>query len=329
MKTRRSFLKNELLWRKFFSLAKQLCLFLTVGGLAGSTCPSLQAQRQRQQPPIIRSHVDVVNVICTVRDKKGHYVSNLPRNAFEVYEDGARQKIEFFSYESGEQAEALTVVLLVDTSGSVKNKLLFEQKAANEFLSQTLRKNKDMAAVVQFDSDINLVQDFTYDLPTLERAIFSIRAGGATKLYDAIWVTVKDLLSKEVGRRVLVILSDGQDTQSDLSDDDAIRVAQKQDVIIFGIGVEGDTNFGALKGFAKNTGGSFFRSKADLQRLREVFSEINKEIKNQYSIGYVSTNPARDGSFREIEIRVRGRNLRVRHRRGYYAPGPDSSGPDE
>lgn len=276
-----------------------------------------------QEPtPTIKARVEVVNILATVRDKKGHYVGDLTAEDFDVYEDGVKQQIQFFNYESGADAQPLTIVLALDTSGSVKEKLDFEQEAAMEFLRQTLRPNKDMAAVVMFDSELYLVQDFSFDLKTLEQAIQDIRAGGATKLYDAVFTISEDLLAYEVGRRVLVVLSDGADTQSAVLAEDAIRSAQRHDVLIYGIGVRTrgfDADFGKLEDFAKATGGLFFKSKTDLRRLREVFSQINKEIKNQFSLGYVSTNKTRDGGFRRVEVKVRRRGLKVTHRKGYYA----------
>jgi len=280
-------------------------------------------QSQDQESPIIRTRVDVVNVLCTIQDRRGNYVRDLRRQDFEVIEDGVEQTIEFFSNETGEDAQPLTIVLLIDTSGSVKDKLAFEQMAAAEFLKQTLRKNKDMAAVVQFDSVLALVQDFTFDYPLLETAINGLRAGGATKLYDAIWVAVDELLRHEAGRKVMVILSDGADTQSMVGDEEAIRIAQEEDIVIYGIGVRSgrfDSDFGKLEKFAKATGGLFFNSKARPDTLREAFSEINMGIKNQYSLGYVSTNPRQDGSFREIKVKVKRSRLKITHRKGYYAP---------
>ena len=278
-----------------------------------------------QDRPSIRTNVDVVDVLCTVQDRRQRYVSNLTRNDFEVYEDGVKQNIDFFHHETGEKARPLSVLLLIDTSGSVKNKLHFEQQAASEFLRQTLTQNKDMAAIVQFDSEINLAQDFTFDIPLLEESLQEIRAGGATKLYDAVWVGVKDLLSEEVGRRVLVILSDGADTQSTIEADDAIQASQINDVVIYGIGVKSfDSDFGKLKKFSRATGGHFYNSKASLKRLRRAFSQISKEIKNQYSLGYVPSNKKRDGSFRSVEVRIKRRGLKLNHREGYYAPVPSS-----
>jgi Ca-activated chloride channel family protein len=277
---------------------------------------------QEEEPPVFRTEVEVVNVICTVRKNK-RYIKDLTKEDFEIYEDKVKQNIEYFAFEAGEEAQSLNIVLLVDTSGSVKDKLRFEQLAADAFLEETLRPKKDLAAVVQFDSEINLVQDFTYDLKTLGHSIEDIKAGGATKLYDAIFVSVDDLLRHEVGRKLLVVLSDGADTQSQMKSDDAVRMAQEHDVMIFGIGVQGArarSDFGTLKRFAERTGGLFFNSKVSLEELRKAFSAINQAIKNQYSLGYVSTG-RRQGSFREIKVKVKRRGLKVNHRRGYYSAG--------
>lgn len=282
----------------------------------------IELNGQQDKPPVFRTNVEVVNILCTVR-RKNDYITDLTKEDFTVSEDGIPQEITYFSLETDENAQPLNIVLLVDTSGSVKDKLFFEQQAAAIFLEETLRKDKDLAAVVQFDSEINLAQDFTYDIDLLENSIESIRAGGATKLYDAIFVSVDELLKHEVGRRVLVILSDGDDTQSIVTDDEAIKVSQDNDVMIFGIGVQGGrsrANFGKLKQFSRETGGLFFNSKARLENLREAFSKINQAIKNQYAIGYISTNQERDGSFREIKIEVNKRGMEVAHRKGYYAP---------
>jgi len=279
----------------------------------------VQAQGDESAPGF-RTSVDVVNVAVTAQ-RGSQFVTDLTRDDFEVYEDGVRQEIQYFALEQGDDAQPLSMVLLIDTSGSVKEKLLLEQQAAEIFLEETLRPQKDLAAVIQFDSDINLVQDFTNTIPLLVNSIGSIRAGGATKLYDAIWLSATDMLSQQIGRRLIVVLSDGDDTQSALTDDEAIQAAQRADVVIFGIGVKtGPSNFGKLKEFARETGGAFFDSKARLDELRSAFARINRSIKSQYSIGYVSNNPARDGQFREIEVKAKKSGLKLNYRKGYYAP---------
>lgn len=288
--------------------------------------PTWARAQDPQKIPIIRARVEMVNVLCTVQDGRGRYITDLTKDDVTVYENDVPQQVQYFAYEHGPNAQPLTVMLLVDTSGSVKDKLDFEQVTALEFLQAVLRPKTDMAAVVQFDSEINLVQDFTFDVPTLQKAIDGIRAGGGTKLYDAIYVAVDELLRHETGRHVIVILSDGQDTNSTYDQDTAIQMAQKYDTMIFGIGIvsrEG-RDFGVLKDFARATGGSFFKSNISIQQMRAAFDKINGEIKNQYSIAYVSSDRRHDGEFREIKIKVNRRGLEVRHRKGYFAPKPDS-----
>lgn len=299
----------------FCSLALIFCGFCDLS--------SLQAQQQ-DEPALFTSRVDVVNVIVTAR-KGSSYVDNLERGNFEVYEEGKKQEIEFFSLQTGEQAQPLNIVLLLDTSGSVRDKLRFEQEAAEIFFQKTLRVNADLGAVIQFDSEINLVQDFTNSIGTLEDALRDIRPGGATKLYDAVWLAVNDLLRQEVGRRVLVVISDGGDNDSIVEAKEAIRAAQDHDVVIFGIGVkssQGRSDFGKLKQFSRDTGGTFFDSKASLNTLNSAFEEIRLAIMTQYSIGYVPSVPGKEGEFREIEVKVRGdrgKGLKLSHRKGYYS----------
>ena len=282
---------------------------------------SLLFGQESPEQLVIRTKVNVVNVVCTARDNRGRYLSNLTKEQFEVFEDGVPQTIEFFYNRTKGNSQELTIVLLIDTSGSVKDKLEFEKIAASEFLRSTLNKGKDMAAIMQFDSEINLAQDFTYDLAKLEDAIHTLRSGGGTKLYDAIWLAVEDLLEKEVGRRILVILSDGADTQSSVSEERAICSAQKADVVIYGIGIKSrrfDANFRKLKKFSESTGGAFFNSKASLDRLRGSFRRINREIKNQYILSYTSTNLKEDEIFRKIRVKVKLSGLKIIHRKGYY-----------
>ncbi len=169
------------------------------------------------------------------------------------------------------------------------------------------------------------MQDFTNNIGTLEDALRDIRPGGATKLYDAVWLAVNDLLREEVGRRVLVVISDGGDNDSIVKDKEAIKTAQDNDVVIFGIGVQtrrGRSDFGKLKQFAKDTGGLFFDSKASLNTLNSAFEEIRLAIMTQYSIGYIPSTPGKANEFREIEIKVRGdkgKGLKLSHRKGYYS----------
>lgn len=296
-------------------------ILLALLSLSTSQQSRLLAQ---DQPAMFTSRVDLVNVVVTVR-RDSHYIEDLNREDFEIYEEGEIQTIEFFSRESGNDAQPLNIVLLLDTSGSVRDKLRFEQEAAEIFFQKTLRENADLGAVIQFDSEINLIQDFTNSINTLEDALRYIRPGGNTKLYDAIWLAVNDLLREEVGRRVLVVLSDGGDNASMVKEREAIKAAQDNDVVIYGIGVrsrQGRSDFGKLKQFAKDTGGLFYDSRANLNTLNAAFSEIRNAILTQYSISYVPSDPGETGEFREIEVKIRGdrgRGLKLFHRKGYYS----------
>ena len=298
-----------------FFMALLFCIFCDLS--------TLKAQ-EPDQPALFKSRVDVVNVIVTAR-RGSRYVDDLEKTDFEIYEEGQKQEIEFFSLQTGKGAQPLNIVLLLDTSGSVKDKLRFEQEASEIFFQKTLRIDADLGAVIQFDSEINLVQDFTNNIGTLEDALRDIRPGGATKLYDAVWLGVNDLLREEVGRRVLVVISDGGDNDSIVKDKEAIKTAQDNDVVIFGIGVRanrGRSDFGKLKQFAKDTGGLFFDSKASLNTLNSAFEEIRLAIMTQYSIGYIPAVPGKANEFREIEIKVRGdkgKGLKLSHRKGYYS----------
>ena len=279
-----------------------------------------------QQRPSFRAKVDVVDVSCIVRDRRGRYVEGLTRRDFQVYEDGVRQELLFFHREKAGTERSLSVALVMDSSASVKDKLAFEQKAAIEFFGEVLTREGESAALVQFDSDVRLLHDFSTDPSKLAEAIMEVRAEGATRLYDAIWVTVRDLLRHRDGRRILLVLSDGADTRSSVTWERAIRSAQSHDVVIYGIGVKSsgfEADFDKLKRFARATGGRFVNSRANLKRLRQAFDGIRRDLGNQYSLGYVSSNAKTDGSFRKIRVSLARSGLKVRHREGYYAAEPN------
>ena len=267
-----------------------------------------------------------MDISCVVRDRRGRYVEDLTRHDFQVYEDGVRQELLFFHRERAGTVRSLSVALVMDSSASVKDKLAFEQKAAIEFFGEVLTREGESAALVQFDSDVRLLHDFSTDPSKLAEAIMEVRAEGATRLYDAIWVTVRDLLRHRDGRRILLVLSDGADTRSSVTWERAIRTAQSHDVVIYGIGVKSsgfDADFEKLKRFARATGGRFVNSKANLKRLRQAFDGIRRDLGNQYSLGYVSSNAKTDGSFRKIRVSLARSGLNVRHREGYYAAEPN------
>ncbi len=270
----------------------------------------------------IKTEVALVNVVFSATDRNNRMMSGLKAEDFIVFEDRQPQKIEFFSDLSKGTEVPLTIAFLIDTSGSVKNKLGFEKETAAEFFKTILRKGKDLALIIQFDSDVNLVQDFTDNTARLIRSLDNLEAGNSTCLYDAVFLAVDEKLKRETGRRVIVVITDGEDTSSKLRKEAAIEAAQKSDVLIYGIGVRGDfgVNFGVLKRFAEETGGLFFSPHARFAEIQAAFRAIGEDLKGQYSLAYSSSNQKRDGSFRIIEIRPKMSGVRIRARKGYYAP---------
>jgi VWFA-related protein len=298
------------------SLIAGVLLFIGLSSLHG-----FGAQDQESQNTI-RAEVALVNVVFTAVDAKGHPVQDLKAEDFQIFENGAPQTIEYFGPLGISSDVPMTIALLIDTSGSVKNKLDFEKATASEFFKEILRPNKDLALIIQFDSDVNLVQDFTQNQNELLSALAGLRAGNSTALYDAIFLAADEKLKAEIGRKLMVVITDGDDTSSKMKKEDAIQAAQRNDVLIYGIGVRGDesTNFGVLKKFADETGGAFFSPRAKFVEIQAAFRAIGEDIQAQYSLAYSATNKKKDGSFRSIDLRCKVRGVRVRARKGYYAP---------
>jgi Ca-activated chloride channel family protein len=299
-------------------------------GLLSQTGTQQSIPSQSQLPARIsdqtyRVSVDLVNVLCSAFDKNTNsFVTNLTRDDFSVYEDGQKQEIKNFARETN---LPLTIAMLIDTSDSVAPKLRFEQEAAISFFQSILRE-KDRAMLVEFDSGVTLLQDFTSDPNKLAKEIRKLRAAGGTALYDAIHMACDEKLIRETGRKAIVILSDGDDESSNMDYNDALEMALRAESTVFAISVsrggffgvegssEGDT---VLKDMARETGGKvFFPFK--LAELDDAFRQINQELRSQFSLGYYSTNTARDGSYRKIEVRASERGLKLSHRKGYYAP---------
>lgn len=300
---------------RILSLAAALSLGILV--MPGAGAPAQDSQTT------IRAEVALVNVVFTAVDGKGRTVQGLTADDFQIFENGKPQKVEYFGALGKASEVPLTIALLIDTSGSVKRKLEFEKTTASEFFKEVLRPNKDLALIIQFDSDVNLVQDFTQNQSDLLNALESLKAGNSTALYDAVFLAADEKLKGEVGRKVMVVITDGEDTSSKMRKEDAIRSAQKSDALIYGIGVRGDeygTNFSVLKKFAEETGGAFFSPRAKFSEIQSAFRAIGEDIQGQYSLAYSSTNTNKDGSFRTIDLRCKVRGVRVRTRKGYYAP---------
>jgi VWFA-related protein len=286
---------------------------------AGQTTPGQQAN------PTISVDVDLVNVVFTAADRRGKFITDLRQNQFTVFEDNKQQTITNFSQETG---LPLTVALLVDTSGSVRDKLRFEQEAATEFFYTTLRRGTDRGLVISFDSGVELLQDYSDDPEVLAKAVRSIRAGGGTSLYDALFWAVTQKLAGQSGRRVIILIGDGDDNSSRVSMTETLEVAQRNDVSIYSISTnstqgsrsrEQERGDRVLRRFAEETGGRLF-TPFRLQELTGDFLNIGEELRSQYTLAYRPTNFQRDGSFRRIRVEVSDRRYQVRARQGYYAP---------
>ena len=303
------------------------------------------AKGQEKTPPgesatTLKVSTDVVNVLAIVKDKRGRLIPDLNREDFKLTEDGTPQEIRYFSRETD---TPLTLGILIDTSGSEQRLLPVEQEEAKAFIRQVIRP-KDLAFVIHFDIFVELLQDLTTDAARLERAIDAaeINTGGGgltpgplpgasvggTHLYDAVYLGAHDMLKNEIGRKVLVVLSDGMDQGSKVSIGEALEAAQKADVIIYSLavidnryagGYGTEDGFANLKKLSEQTGGTVIH--AGRKDLGEAFQEIANELRTQYLLGYSSANTKRDGSFRKIRVDVRDNRVKVQARRGYYAPG--------
>jgi VWFA-related protein len=274
----------------------------------------------------IRAFVNEVNVVFTVTDKHGRYVRDLKKADFKVLDD-SRPANEIRSFHS-ESDLPLQVGLLVDASNSVRDRFKFEQEAAIEFLNQTVRPKSDEAFVVGFDSTPDLTQDFTNDTEALSRGVRDLRPGGGTAMYDALYYACRDKLLKRTRsgpvRRAIILLSDGDDNQSHVTREEAIEMAQRAEVIVYSIStnVTGSANRGdkILQRISDATGGRAFFP-FQITDVADAFSEIQDELRSQYALSYRPATLSTDGRFHTIEIlALNHKNLKVRARRGYYAP---------
>jgi VWFA-related protein len=252
-------------------------------------------------------------------------VLDLTKDDFKVFEDDKPQQIKFFGRETD---LPLRIGILIDTSNSIRERLRFEQEAAIDFLNTTLRPGKDLAFVVGFDVTPQLIQDYTDDTNKLADAIRNLQAGGGTGLYDAIFFASKEKMlyfppPEPYLRRVMVVVSDGRDNQSEHDREEALAMAQRGEVTIFtistnrtGIESQGDK---VLKYYAQQTGGQAFFPFA-ASDVADDFREIARELRSQYSLAYTSSDTARDGSFRKIAVRADEKGYHVRAKAGYWAP---------
>jgi VWFA-related protein len=296
---------------------------------------------QSGQQPAIKAQVNLVNLFATVRDKNKRIVNDLTQKDFKVFEEGQEQQIAFFSKEV---TLPITLALLLDTSGSEQYMLGAIQEAGAGFLNRVLRKG-DEALIMSFDTDVDLLADFTDDRGILDRAIRQARVntpGGGmvnpgpvgsrqitgTALYDAIYLSCNEKLSTEAGRKAIVIVTDAQDEGSKVRIEEAVEAAQRTDAVIhillvadprgsFGFG--GGGNQGAAHKLADDTGGRVIVVNSE-KHLMQAFDEISDELRSQYTLGYYPTNSTPDGKFRKIKIDLANHDLKILARKGYYAP---------
>jgi Ca-activated chloride channel homolog len=274
-----------------------------------------------------RIKVDVtrVNVLFTVTDKKGRFITDLGKDDFSVTENKKPQVIQEFTAETD---LPLRIAVLIDTSNSIRDRFKFEQEAAVEFINSVIRPREDKAMIVSFDTSAELVSDLVDDPEKLAKSIRNLRPGGGTSLYDAIYFACRDRLQQDQPRhkfrRAVIIVSDGDDNQSRVSRDQALEMAQKADVVIYAIStniskIENDGDK-VLKYLTTETGGqAFFPFK--VQDLAQSFENIANELRRQYNIFYRPEPLKADGLYHSISVKVNGRkDLVVRARKGYYAP---------
>ena len=310
---------------------KTLTMLVLTLAIAGAAVAQRGAPQTPQAPSpaaedrTLSVNVNLVDVLFTVADKKGKFITNLKKENFKVLEDDKPQTITNFSSETD---LPLTIALLVDTSGSIRDKLRFEQEAAIEFFYSTLHRGKDKALIISFDSGVDLLQDFTDDPEVLANAVRKIRSGGGTSLYDAVYLAVNQKLAGQTGRLVLILISDGDDNSSRLSMTETLEEAQKKNVALYAISTNTSAFFGSreqergdktLKRFSEETGGKpFFPFK--VQDLAVSFQDISEELRSQYRLAYTPTNNRADGTFRKIRIDASDKRYNVKARSGYYAP---------
>jgi Ca-activated chloride channel family protein len=295
--------------------------------------PASQAQappRATPRPPVFGTGIEVINLNVSVTDARGRYVTDLVKNDFAVFEDGVRQELSIFNHED----IPISLVLMIDTSASMDEKLPTARAAAIRFVG-TLRP-QDNAQIMQFNDRTTILQDFVAEHGALENAISRTEAAGPTALHNALYVALKELEKQktqgELRRRAIVLLSDGEDTASLVSDDQVLDLARKTEINIYAISLRPrrmqDRNAvkfsqaaHLLTALTQDTGGQVHFPNS-LSELDAVYDRIAEELRTQYSIGYVSNNGRRDGKWRRIVVRVPTReDLQVRHKLGYFAVG--------
>ena len=266
----------------------------------------------------------------TVSDGNNRYVTDLDVEEFRVFEDGAMQDISFYT----RTQLPISLALLMDTSASMAEKMSTAQQAAIGF-AERLRA-EDLASVIDFDSRVEILHEFTDSIEALTSAILRTSAGGSTSLYNAIYISLKELakigatvsVEQEIRRQAIVMLSDGEDTSSLVGFDEVLELAKRSDTIIYSIGLRSEdirTRRGfreadfILRQLAQETGGRAFFPE-QVEDLPEIYQRISDELSSQYTLAYTSKNPVQDGQWRRVVVRVDRENVAARTKQGYYAP---------
>lgn len=279
-----------------------------------------------QQGGRFRAGVELVSLSVTVTEGT-KYITGLEQDDFEVFEDGAKQTITFFSHVQ----QPVAMAILLDTSNSMEDKIGTAQEAAIGFVRR-MKKN-DAIEVIEFNSQVRIPQPFTNDVNALERAIRATTVNGSTSLYNAVYVSLKQLKderaksAEEIRRQAIIVLSDGDDTSSVIEYEDVLELAKRSETAIYAIGLRqaetGRPKFKeaefVLRQLSQETGGRVFFPMA-IAELPKIYEQISEELASQYSIGYSSKNPMRNGAWRRIDVRVSKPGLVARTRRGYYGP---------
>jgi VWFA-related protein len=317
---------------------KKVLVVCTGLGLVLAAAAVALPQDSQQQTPVIRTQVSLVNLFVTVRDKSKRIVTDLKQEDFKIQEDNQPQQIAFFSKEV---TLPITLALLLDTSGSEQFMLPSIQDAGGRFVERVLRKG-DEALVMSFDSDVDLLSDFTDDRGQIDRAIrkarINVPSGGSignnpgpigsrqitgTALYDAIYLACNEKLNTEAGRKAIVLVTDAQDEGSKVRLEEAVEAAQRTDTVVHILLVSdsrfGGGNGGVARKITDETGGRTISVNSE-KHLAEAFDQISEELRSQYTLGYYPTNAAHDGKFRKIKVEMSNHDLKVLARKGYYAP---------
>jgi Ca-activated chloride channel homolog len=280
------------------------------------------------QLPVFRTGIDMVSLTVTVSDPAGRYVTDLSADEFHVFEDGRAQNVAFFNKTN----VPIALALLLDTSASMTDRLTTAQDAAVGFAHRL--RPLDVGELIGFDRDVRVVQPFTGDPAVLERAIRSTTAAGSTSLYNALYISLKELsrnratTEQDLRRQAIVVLSDGADTSSLVGYDEVLELARRSETAIYTIGLRSKDEIAdkafkepdfVLRQLAQETGGRVFFP-ARIEDLAGVYSQIADELASQYVLGYISKNPTRDGAWRRVTVRVDRQGATARTRQGYFGP---------